>query len=265
MQETRVQSLVGKSLWRREWQSTPVLFPGESHRQRSLVGYIPWGHRVRHDWATNTHNVYMSVLISQFIAPPLSSVVVVQLFSRVWLFTSPWTAAQQAFLSFTISWSLLKLIPIKSVMPSNHLILCHPSSSHLQSLPASGSFLMSQFFASGDQSIGALALASVPPMNIQDWFPLGLTGLIPFQSKGISRVLSNITVHKHQFFNAQPSLCSNYHIQLVQFSHSVVSNSLWLHELVQMSHPFSSVGQSIGVLASTSGLPMNIQDLFPLG
>ena len=81
-----------------------------------------------------------------------------------------------------------------------------PFSSHLQSFPASGSFPMSQFFASGGQSIGVSASASVLPMNIQDWFPLGLTGLISLQSKGLSRVFSNTTVQKHQFFGAQLSL-----------------------------------------------------------
>ena len=75
-----------------------------------------------------------------------------------------------------------------------------PFSSCLQSLPASVSFLMSQFFASGGQSIGASASAAIPPMNIQDWFPLGLTSLISLQSKGCSRVFSNTTVQKHQFF-----------------------------------------------------------------
>ena len=71
--------------------------------------------------------------------------------------------------------------------------------SFLQSFPASGSFPMSRLFASGGQSIGALASASILPMNIQDWFPLGLTGLISLQSKGLSRVFSNTTVQKHQF------------------------------------------------------------------
>ena len=91
---------------------------------------------------------------------------------------------------------------------------CHPTisssvvpfSSHLQSFPASGSFPMSQSFASGGQSIGASASASVLPMNIQDWFPLGWTGRISLQSKGLSRVFSNTTVEKHQFFGAQHSL-----------------------------------------------------------
>ena len=88
---------------------------------------------------------------------------------------------------------------------------CHPTisssvipfSSCLQSFPESGSFLRSQFFASGSQSIGASASASVLSMNIQDWFPLGLTGLISLQSKGLSRDFSNTTVQKHQFFSAQ--------------------------------------------------------------
>ena len=81
-----------------------------------------------------------------------------------------------------------------------------PFSSCLQSFPASGSFPKSQFFALGDQSIRASASASVFPMNIQDWFPLGLTGLISLQSQGFPRAFSNTTVQKHQFFSAQLSL-----------------------------------------------------------
>ena len=84
--------------------------------------------------------------------------------------------------------------------------------SHLQSFPASGSFQMSQFFASGGQSIGVPASASVLPMDIQDWFPLGLTGLISLQSKRFSWVFSNTTVQKHQFFGTQLSSQSNSHI-----------------------------------------------------
>ena len=76
-----------------------------------------------------------------------------------------------------------------------------PFSSCLQSFPASGSFLMSHLFASGGQSIGVSA--SILPMNIQDWFPLGLTGLISLQSKGLSRVFSNTTIQKHRFFGVQ--------------------------------------------------------------
>ena len=141
-----------------------------------------------------------------------NSVSSVQLLSRVWLFATPWTAACQASLSITNSRSSLKLMSIESVMPSNHFIICHPLSSHLQSFPASGSFPVSLFFESGGQSIGASASASVLPMNIQDWFPLGLTGLISLQSKELSRVFSNTTVQKHQFFGAQLSLWSHSHI-----------------------------------------------------
>ena len=87
-----------------------------------------------------------------------------------------------------------------------------PFSSCLQSFPGSGSFPISQFFTSGGQSIGVSASASVLPMNIQDWFPLGWISWISLQSKGLSRVFSNTTVQKHQFFSAQVSLQSNSHI-----------------------------------------------------
>ena len=87
-----------------------------------------------------------------------------------------------------------------------------PFSSCLQSFPASESFLRSQFFTSGGQSIGGSASAPVLPMNVQNWFRLGWTGLISLLSKGLSRVFSNTTVQKHQFFNAQFSLWSNSHI-----------------------------------------------------
>ena len=87
-------------------------------------------------------------------------------------------------------------------MPSNHLIFCCPLLL-LPSFPASGSFSMSQFFASGGQSIGVSASASVLPMNIQDWSRLGWTGWISLQTKGLSRVFSNTPVQKHQFFSVQ--------------------------------------------------------------
>ena len=194
----------------------------------------------------------------------------VQLPSCVQLLMTPWTAAHQASLSIIYSWSLLKFTSIKSVVPSNHLILCHllsslyqfssvallcptvcnsmdcstlgspvhhqfpgacsnscpssqwchqiitssvvPFSSCLQSFPTSGSFPVSQFFSLGGQSIGVSASTSVLPMNIQDWFRLGCIGWISLQSKGLSRVFSNTTVQKHQFFGAQLSLWSNSHI-----------------------------------------------------
>ena len=97
---------------------------------------------------------------------------------------------------------------------------CHPTisssvvsfSSCLQSFPTTGSFPMSQFFTSGGHSIGVSASASVLPMNIQDWFPLGWTGWISLLSKGLSRGFSNTTVQKHQFFGTQLSSQSNSHI-----------------------------------------------------
>ena len=88
-----------------------------------------------------------------------------------------------------------------------------PFSSHFQSFPAARSFQMSQFFTSDGQSIGVSASTLVPPRNTQDWSPLGWTGWISLQSKGLSRVFSNTTVQKHQFFGTQLSLQSNSHIR----------------------------------------------------
>ena len=105
------------------------------------------------------------------------------------------------------------LMSIESMMPSNYPSSAIPFSSCPQSFPASGSFPVTQFFTSGGQSIGVSASASVFPMNIQGWFPLGLTGLISLLSKGLSRVFSITTVRKHQFYGAQPSLWSNSHIR----------------------------------------------------
>ena len=126
--------------------------------------------------------------------------------------TTSWTAACQASLSITNSPSWLKLNSIESVMPYNQLILCHPFLLCPQSFPASGSFQMSQLFSLGGQSTGVSASTSVLPTNIQDWFPLGLTGWISLQSKGLSGVFSNTTVQKHQLFSNEPSIRSNSHI-----------------------------------------------------
>ena len=119
-----------------------------------------------------------------------------QSLNHVRLFVTLWIAAHQASLSITNSWSSPKLMSIELVMPSSHLILCHPLLLP-QSLPASGSFPISQLFAWGGQSIGVSASASVLPMNTQDWSPLGWTGWISLQSKELSRVFSNTTVQKH--------------------------------------------------------------------
>ena len=110
----------------------------------------------------------------------------------------------------TTSRSLLKLISIELVMPSNHLILFRPLLLlALKSFPAQGSFPRSWLFPSGGQNSGASASATVLPMNIQGWFPLGFIGLISLQSKGLWRIFSNTTVQKHQFFSTQPSLQPN--------------------------------------------------------
>ena len=141
-----------------------------------------------------------------------ASVAVVWSLSNVQLFANPWTIQRSR-------------LPCPSLSPGVCSYLCplswwcHPTisssvipfSSCSQSFPASGSFQMSQLFASGGQSIGASASALIFSMNIQGWFPLGLTGLISLQSKGPSRVFSNTTVQKHQFFSTQPSFWSNSH------------------------------------------------------
>ena len=124
----------------------------------------------------------------------------------------PWIAARQASLSITSSQSYSNPCPLSQ--------WCHPAisssvvpfSSCPQSLPASGTFPMSQLFTSGGQSIGVSASASVLPMNTQDWAPLGWTGWISSQYEGLSRVFSNTTVQKHQFFGTQLSSQSNSHI-----------------------------------------------------
>ena len=131
----------------------------------------------------------------------------VQSLNRVWLFATPWTAAYKASLSITNSWSSLR-----SSHPSSQW--CHPVilssvvpySSCPQSFPALGSFQMSQLSKSGGQSIGVSTSSSVLPMNIHDWFPLGLTGWLSMLSRGLSRVFSNTTVQKRQFFGTQLSL-----------------------------------------------------------
>ena len=133
------------------------------------------------------------------------------MFRRVQLLATPWTAAPQDSRSFTISHSLLKLMSIELVMPSNHLVLCRLLLLLPQSFPASGSFLLSWLFPSGSQNTGVSILASVFPMIIQGWYPLGSTGLISLPSKRLSRVFPN-TVQKHQFFDTQLCLWSNSHI-----------------------------------------------------
>ena len=148
----------------------------------------------------------------------------VELLSRVELFAIPWTVARQASLSITNSQSCLLSW------------WCHPTISSsvvrffscLQSFLASGSFQMSQLFASDGQSIAVSASTSVLPMNTQDWSPLGWIGWISLLFKGLSRVFSSTTVWKHQFFRAQPSLWPNSQCLLLLF----LNSSLTMGELV---------------------------------
>ena len=126
--------------------------------------------------------------------------VVVQSLSHVQLIATPWTAAHQASLSFTISRSLLRLMTIELVMSSNHLILCHSLLLLPSIFPSIRVFSSKLVIHIRWQSIGASALVSVIPMNIQFWFHLRLTGLISLLSKGLSRVFSSTTVGKHQFW-----------------------------------------------------------------
>ena len=125
----------------------------------------------------------------------------------------PMNRSTPGILSITISRSSLKLMSIESVMPSSHLILCRPFLLLLPSPPSIRVFPMSQLFSWGGQSTGVSALASVLPKNTQGWSPSEWTGWISLQSKGLSRVFSNTTVQKHEFFGAQPSLWSNSHIR----------------------------------------------------
>ena len=130
----------------------------------------------------------------------------VQSLSPVRLFATPWTSAHQASLSITNSRSLLKLMVIKSVMPSKHLIHGRPPCPPAFNLSQHQGLFQCQFIASGGQSIGVSASTLVLPMNTQGWSPLGRTSWISLQSKGLSRVFSNSTFQKHQFFGTQLSL-----------------------------------------------------------
>ena len=137
---------------------------------------------------------------------------IVQSLSYVQLFATPWTAASQASLSFTISQNLLKLKSIESMMPSHHLIVCRPLLLLSSIFLSSGAFPMSQLFTSGGQSIGASA--SGLPLSIQGWFTLGLTGLISLLSKGLSRVFqhhcSKASIPRHLAFFMGPALTSEH-------------------------------------------------------
>ena len=129
-----------------------------------------------------------------------------QLLSHVWLLAIPWMTACQAPLSSTISWCLIKFISIELVILPNHLTLCCPFLLLPTVFPSIRVFFNESALHIRWPNIGASTLASVLPMNIQGWYPLGWTGWISLQSKGFSRLFSNTTVQKHQFFGAQLSL-----------------------------------------------------------
>ena len=136
----------------------------------------------------------------------------VQSLSRVWLFATPRTAAHQASLSITNLQSLLKLMSIVLVMPSNHLILCYPLLLPPSIYPSIRVFSNESVLHIKWPKYWSFSFSIVLPMNIHCWIPLGLTALIPLQSKGLSRVFSNTTIQKYQFFSAQLSLYSDSHI-----------------------------------------------------
>ena len=136
----------------------------------------------------------VAILVYGLLKQAFSSV---QSLSHIWFFVTPWTAAHQASLSITNSQSLLKLMSTESVMPSKHLIICCPLL--LPSFFPSISVFSSVSSLHQVAKVGVSTSASVLPMNIQDWFPLGWTVWISFQSKGLSRVFSNTTGQKYHF------------------------------------------------------------------
>ena len=152
----------------------------------------------------------------------------VQLLSRVQLFAIPWIAARQASLSITNSQSSCKLMSIELVLPSNHLILCRPLLLRPQSFSASGSFQMTQLFASGSQSIGVSASTPVLSMNIQDWCPLGMGWLNLLAVQG---TLKSLLQH-----------------------HSSKASILWCSAFFtdQFSHPYKTTGKTIALTRRTS-------------
>ena len=130
----------------------------------------------------------------------------VQSLSYVWLFVTPWTSCPSPTPGACSNSCPLSRWCHPTISPSVVPFSC------LQSFSASESFPVNQYFKSGGQNIGVSASAAVLPMNVQDWFPLGLIGLISLLSRGLSRVFSNTTVQKHQFFGTQFSLRSNSHV-----------------------------------------------------
>ena len=209
MQETRemqVWSLDQENPLEEEMATTPVFSPGKFHEQKSLVSYSTWGWKdmdmTEHTYThTNTYGNLPGISSVQ-LSP---SVVSDSLWQHESQHVRPPCPSQTPGV-------------YSNSCPSSRW--CHPAisssvvpfSSFPQSLPASGSFPMSQLFAWGGQSIGVSASTTVLPMNTQDWSPLGWTGWISLQFKELSRVFSNTMVQKRQFFSTQPSSQPNSHI-----------------------------------------------------
>ena len=174
--------------WPKDWSFSFSISPSNDYS--GLISF-------RTDWFQIGKGVCQGCILSLCLFDFYAEFSSVQSLSHVRIFATPWTAALQASLSISNCWSLLKLMSIELVMPSNHLIFCCPFPSCPHAFPGSGSFPVSQLFASGGQSTGVSASTSVLPMNTQNWSPLGWTGWISLQSKGLSRVFSNVTVQKH--------------------------------------------------------------------
>ena len=138
----------------------------------------------------------------------LMVVVILQPLIRVWLFGTPWIAARQTSLSFTISWSLLKFMSIESVMPSNPLILCRLLLLLSSVFPSIRVFSNESALHIRRPKDWSFSFNIVLPVNIQSWFPLGWTGLTSLLSKGLSRVFSNTTIQNHQFLVLSLLYCS---------------------------------------------------------
>ena len=192
-----------------------------------------WPKRIESDWCGNWNSVNVTgelfslqehmLWVHVELVVNYHALIILKSLSHVQLFATPWTAACQASLSSINSWSLLKLMSIESVRLSNHLILCGPLLLLPSVFPSIKDFLISQFFASGGQSIGASASASVLPVNMQGWFPLGLTGLISLQSKELKSLLQH---------------------------HSSKASIIWCSTFlaVQLSHPYMTIGKNIACL-----------------
>ena len=164
------------------------------------------------DYDLPLHSTVTPHFIFFAFAFPKTTISSVQSLSGVRLLATPWIAAHQASRSIINSRSSLKLMSIESVMSSSHLILCHPLPLLPPIPPSTRVFSNESTLHMRWPSTGVSHLASVPPVNTQDWSPLEWTGWISLQSKGHSRVFSNTTVQKHQFFGAQLSSQSNSHI-----------------------------------------------------